>query len=222
MKPVGSDTCGSSPRLSRGIRSPGLGSPGAECVQVALRRSYLEPIHKRPWSSSRPTERCDTVTSETAPYVDSRTRTAPESELVRRAARVGRARRRPRRGDRVLLPRGRRRAAAVRLHDLARRPRLRRQPTWWPVPLLALSGLLVALTIRYLPGNSRAQARRGIQGGRPVPPIELPGHRPRRARHPQPRRRARPGGAADRDRQRPRRARGPPGQAGRARRWPAS
>ena len=27
------------------------------------------------------------------------------------------------------------------------------EPTWWPLPLLALSGLLVALAIRYLPGT---------------------------------------------------------------------
>jgi hypothetical protein len=26
-------------------------------------------------------------------------------------------------------------------------------PAWWPVPWLVLSGLLTALTIRYLPGN---------------------------------------------------------------------
>ena len=26
-------------------------------------------------------------------------------------------------------------------------------PTWWPVPLLVLAGLLVGLTIRYLPGR---------------------------------------------------------------------
>src|SRR6476620_6777763 len=27
-------------------------------------------------------------------------------------------------------------------------------PTWWPLPVLAVAGLLVGLTIRYLPGTS--------------------------------------------------------------------
>ena len=33
-------------------------------------------------------------------------------------------------------------------------------------PLLALGGLLVALTIQYLPGTARPQARRGLQASR--------------------------------------------------------
>jgi H+/Cl- antiporter ClcA len=49
------------------------------------------------------------------------------------------------------------------------------QPVWWPVPLLALSGLLVALTIRYLPGTGGHKPAEGFKSSGPVPPIELPG-----------------------------------------------
>ncbi len=49
------------------------------------------------------------------------------------------------------------------------------QPVWWPIPLLALSGLLVALTIRYLPGTAGHKPAEGFKSSGPVPPIELPG-----------------------------------------------
>ncbi len=48
-------------------------------------------------------------------------------------------------------------------------------PVWWPVPLLALSGLLVAWCIQSLPGNSGHSPSGGFQQGGPTPPIELPG-----------------------------------------------
>ena len=48
-------------------------------------------------------------------------------------------------------------------------------PTWWPLPLLALSGLLVALSIRYLPGTGGHKPAEGFKASGPVPPIELPG-----------------------------------------------
>jgi H+/Cl- antiporter ClcA len=48
-------------------------------------------------------------------------------------------------------------------------------PTWWPLPLLAISGLLVALCIRYLPGSGGHSPSEGFNaGGSPVA-IELPG-----------------------------------------------
>ena len=34
-------------------------------------------------------------------------------------------------------------------------------PLWWPLPLLALAGLLVGLTIRYLPGRAAIPQRTG-------------------------------------------------------------
>jgi len=49
------------------------------------------------------------------------------------------------------------------------------QPAWWPIPLLALSGLLVALAIRYLPGTAGHKPAEGFKASGPVLPIELPG-----------------------------------------------
>ena len=48
-------------------------------------------------------------------------------------------------------------------------------PTWWPIPLLAVSGVLVALAIRYLPGTGGHSPADGFKSGGPVPPIDLPG-----------------------------------------------
>ena len=48
-------------------------------------------------------------------------------------------------------------------------------PAWWPVPWLALCGLLTGATIRYLPGNAGHSPAKGFQtGGTPVD-RELPG-----------------------------------------------
>ncbi len=48
-------------------------------------------------------------------------------------------------------------------------------PAWWPIPWLALCGLLVGLTIRYLPGNGGHSPAFGfVTGGLPVD-RELPG-----------------------------------------------
>ncbi|MGI8937613.1 MAG: chloride channel protein [Iamia sp.] len=49
------------------------------------------------------------------------------------------------------------------------------QPSWWSIGPLALSGLLVALTIRFLPGSAGHKPAEGFKTGGPVPPIELPG-----------------------------------------------
>jgi H+/Cl- antiporter ClcA len=49
-------------------------------------------------------------------------------------------------------------------------------PAWWPVPWLVLSGLLTALTIRFLPGNGGHSPAFGFStGGGPVTGRELPG-----------------------------------------------
>jgi H+/Cl- antiporter ClcA len=50
-----------------------------------------------------------------------------------------------------------------------------RVPVWWPLPWLALSGLLVALTIQSLPGTAGHKPAEGFKASGPVPPIELPG-----------------------------------------------
>jgi H+/Cl- antiporter ClcA len=49
-------------------------------------------------------------------------------------------------------------------------------PVWWPLPLLAVGGVLVALAIRHLPGTGGHSPADGFHaGGGPTPPIELPG-----------------------------------------------
>ncbi|MFG1626716.1 chloride channel protein [Kribbella sp. NPDC049227] len=48
-------------------------------------------------------------------------------------------------------------------------------PAWWPVPWLALCGLLTGLTIRYLPGNGGHSPAFGFQtGGGPPADRDLP------------------------------------------------
>jgi H+/Cl- antiporter ClcA len=47
-------------------------------------------------------------------------------------------------------------------------------PTWWPLPLLAVCGVLVALTIERLPGTGGHKPAEGFKTGT-VSPIELPG-----------------------------------------------
>ena len=48
-------------------------------------------------------------------------------------------------------------------------------PWWWPLPLLALAGVLVGLTIRYLPGRGGHSPADGFKAGGVPSPIELPG-----------------------------------------------
>ena len=48
-------------------------------------------------------------------------------------------------------------------------------PVWWPLPPLALAGLIVALTIRHLPGTAGHKPAEGFKTGGPVSPIDLPG-----------------------------------------------
>jgi H+/Cl- antiporter ClcA len=48
-------------------------------------------------------------------------------------------------------------------------------PVWWPLPLLALSGLLVGLTLTYLPGTGGHLPAEGFKAGGAPSPAELPG-----------------------------------------------
>ncbi len=48
-------------------------------------------------------------------------------------------------------------------------------PTWWPLPLLALGGLLAALAIKTLPGTGGHSPADGFHTSGPLPPVELPG-----------------------------------------------
>ena len=47
------------------------------------------------------------------------------------------------------------------------------EPLWWPLPWLTLSGLLVALAIRYLPGTGGHEPSEGFKAGGPVQPVEF-------------------------------------------------
>jgi H+/Cl- antiporter ClcA len=49
------------------------------------------------------------------------------------------------------------------------------EPVWWPLPWLALAGVLAALTIRHLPGTAGHKPAEGFKTGGPVAPIDLPG-----------------------------------------------
>jgi H+/Cl- antiporter ClcA len=48
-------------------------------------------------------------------------------------------------------------------------------PLWWPLPLLAIAGVLVGSTIRYLPGRGGHSPADGFKPGGVPSPIELPG-----------------------------------------------
>jgi H+/Cl- antiporter ClcA len=48
-------------------------------------------------------------------------------------------------------------------------------PAWWPLLPLAVAGLLVGLTVRYLPGSGGEGPTEGFSGGRLVPALHLPG-----------------------------------------------
>ena len=48
-------------------------------------------------------------------------------------------------------------------------------PPWWPLPMLAVAGALVALTIRYLPGTAGHEPADGLSTGGAPTIVELPG-----------------------------------------------
>ena len=57
--------------------------------------------------------------------------------------------------------------------DLPKQLGFHGEPLWWPLPWLALSGVLVALAIRYLPGTGGHEPSEGFKSGGPVQPVEL-------------------------------------------------
>jgi H+/Cl- antiporter ClcA len=59
--------------------------------------------------------------------------------------------------------------------DLPRELGFNGAPAWWPLPLLAVAGVLVALTIRHLPGKGGHSPADGFKAGGAPAPIELPG-----------------------------------------------
>ncbi|MET7633595.1 MULTISPECIES: chloride channel protein [unclassified Streptomyces] len=59
--------------------------------------------------------------------------------------------------------------------DLPRALGFHSTPTWWPVPLLVVAGLLVGLTIRYLPGIGGHKPAEGMKTTGSPTAVELPG-----------------------------------------------
>jgi H+/Cl- antiporter ClcA len=51
----------------------------------------------------------------------------------------------------------------------------RSAPIWWPLPVMAFTGCVVALTIRYLPGRGGRSPADGFQPGEQPTPSALPG-----------------------------------------------
>ena len=48
-------------------------------------------------------------------------------------------------------------------------------PVWWPLPVLAVAGVIVAFAIVRLPGTGGHQPSEGVKAGGPTKPVELPG-----------------------------------------------
>ena len=48
-------------------------------------------------------------------------------------------------------------------------------PVWWPLPILGIAALIVALAITRLPGEGGHLPARGLATGAPATPIDLPG-----------------------------------------------
>ena len=48
-------------------------------------------------------------------------------------------------------------------------------PWWWPLPVLASAGLIIAFAVVRLPGHGGHSPARGLESGPPTTPIELPG-----------------------------------------------
>jgi H+/Cl- antiporter ClcA len=60
--------------------------------------------------------------------------------------------------------------------DLPKDLGFRGEPAWWPILPLTLAGLLVALTIRYLPGTGGRSPADGFKAGEGAPsPAQIPG-----------------------------------------------
>jgi len=49
------------------------------------------------------------------------------------------------------------------------------EPVWWPLPVLAVGGVLAGLAIRYLPGRGGASPAGGFALHAPPTPVQLPG-----------------------------------------------
>jgi H+/Cl- antiporter ClcA len=48
-------------------------------------------------------------------------------------------------------------------------------PNWWPLPVLAVAGVLIAFAVARLPGNGGHEPSDGLKFGGPTRPVDLPG-----------------------------------------------
>ena len=48
-------------------------------------------------------------------------------------------------------------------------------PWWWPVPVLAVAGVIIAFAVARLPGHGGHTPSEGLKTGPPPTPVELPG-----------------------------------------------
>jgi chloride channel protein, CIC family len=48
-------------------------------------------------------------------------------------------------------------------------------PWWWPLPVLAVAGVIVAFAVLRLPGNGGHEPSGGLKTGAPTAPVDLPG-----------------------------------------------
>ena len=48
-------------------------------------------------------------------------------------------------------------------------------PTWWPLPVLGIAGLVIAFAVVRLPGNGGHVPADGLKSGPPTTPVQLPG-----------------------------------------------
>ncbi|MGW1086035.1 chloride channel protein [Streptomyces sp. NPDC002596] len=64
---------------------------------------------------------------------------------------------------------------ALTYSDLPKALGFHATPSWWPLPLLVVAGLLVGLTIRFLPGTGGHRPAEGLALAGPPPAVELPG-----------------------------------------------
>src|SRR6266540_2507439 len=48
-------------------------------------------------------------------------------------------------------------------------------PTWWPLPVLGVAGVIIAFAIVRLPGRGGHEPAKGLEAGPPTKPIDLPG-----------------------------------------------
>jgi chloride channel protein, CIC family len=48
-------------------------------------------------------------------------------------------------------------------------------PWWWPVPVLAVAGVVIAFAVARLPGRGGHDPSEGLKAGPPTTPVELPG-----------------------------------------------